>query len=145
MGRAAHGKSSVRRRSNETQGSVGSFYLCSCLRACSMVSATWEGPGEPPPEPPWQPPAELEVRAWCRSTLKAIAFVMSCYVMDHDGAFPPRISSVREAGGYPPILMFLKHGTEDRPPPGTSVEDWMDYFYVYWPEGVKTPGDYSIL
>ena len=89
---------------------------------------------------------ELAYRAGCRSRIRAAAFTISNDVMDQDGVFPQSMSSMR-GFSQESITLFVKHQHGDQwdPPPGTSIDDWMDYFYVYWPEGIKTPGHYPIL
>lgn len=95
---------------------------------------------------PWlQRRHELALRTDCRSYLKGAAFQMSTYVARHQGAFPPSISSMSDHG-QEGMMIALNHGfLRSGPPPGTSVEDWLDHFYIYWPEGVNTPDDYPIL
>ncbi len=66
---------------------------------------------------------------------------MRMYAMDHDGAFPPDFASLAEDYAPNPRL-YACPSSGTVPGSITNVDEWMDYIYIYWPEGEKTPTNY---
>lgn len=63
------------------------------------------------------------------------------YVLDHDGAFPPNFATLaRTYANAPKLYICPSSGTE--PGPMETVDEWMDYIYIYWPDGTNTPAHY---
>jgi len=63
------------------------------------------------------------------------------YAMDHDRQFPPRLADMaREYANNPSLFVCPSSGTAHGET--TNVDEWMDYIYVYWPDGEDTPTNY---
>lgn len=84
----------------------------------------------------------------CTSRLRSIGCVINMYATeDHNGALPPTISALTFGHVYvsPALFRCPSKGINAVPPDGSTVDDWMDYLYIYWPEGKNTPKDYPLL
>ena len=81
-------------------------------------------------------------RARCISPLQCcLRKAMAMYAMDHDGQFPPNFAAL--AGEYvSQPKLFLCPGSGTLPGKMENVDEWMDYIYIYWPEGKETPANY---
>ena len=81
-------------------------------------------------------------RARCISPLHCcFRKAMLMYAMDHDGSFPSNFASLAHSyAANPRLYICPSSGTE----PGslTNVDEWMDYIYIPWPDGEKTPTNY---
>lgn len=63
------------------------------------------------------------------------------YSMDHNGAFPSNIHDLASYAGN--VKLFICPGSGTKPPPSIAeCTDWVDYIYISWPTGEKTPADY---
>ena len=66
---------------------------------------------------------------------------MSMYSMDHGGAFPSNMTGLADCGANSPKL-FLCPGSGTVPGHMANVDEWMDYIYIFWKDGDKTPTNY---
>lgn len=75
----------------------------------------------------------------CRAPLQCcIRKAMKLYAMDHDGQFPSNIASFAPSYASHPKL-YVCPGSGTRPGSITNVDEWMDYIYIHWPDGERTP------
>ena len=89
------------------------------------------------------PPArEWARRASCISPLQCcFRKAMKMYALDHNGQFPSNFADLAESYARQPKL-YLCPGSGTPPGSITNVDQWMDYIYIYWPDGEKTPTNY---
>lgn len=85
-------------------------------------------------------------RRHCLSQLASLGTVIALYASDYNGTFPPKIS-VLTSNGYlrPSVLKCPMPDINAVLPPGSNADQWMDYIYIYWPEGKDTPKDYPVI
>ena len=91
----------------------------------------------------WVPIArERARRTKCLAPLECcIRKALMMYSMDNHGRFPPKLAEMaREYANNPKL--FVCPSTRTVYGSTTNVDDWMDYVYVYWPDGEKTPTNY---
>ena len=86
----------------------------------------------------------LGQRMHCRSQLGAVGAAITMYVVDHDGAFPIDIASFASHYANNPKI-YVCPGSKTELGTMTNVDKWMDYIYLYWPEGKATPEHYPLM
>jgi len=84
-------------------------------------------------------------RASCLSPLECcFRKALIIYSMDHDGQFPTNMAGLSTGQNcyvtQPKLFICKSNGT--KPGSLTNVDEWMDYTYIYWPTGTKTPTNY---
>ena len=82
-------------------------------------------------------------RARCLAPLhccfrKAIAM----YAMDHNGAFPTSITEIACYADNVKLYICPSSGTKSTASRVRDLTNWMDYIYIHWPDGEKTPANY---
>jgi hypothetical protein len=70
-----------------------------------------------------------------------IGKIFHLYAIQHDGAFPPNLLTLLS----PPYCAPLEIFWTKRHLKLTSIEDSIDYIYIYWPTGMKTPKNYPLM
>ncbi len=80
---------------------------------------------------------------------KNIHFIIQMYSMENSGRFPKSLKeSFDYMGGDKSLKSLFKcpgraHDLkEDKP---DEMDSWVDYIYIYWSEGVKTPSEYPLV
>ena len=90
----------------------------------------------------WLPVQALVMRRVCQMNyLRNAAFHMHMFSTDHNGMFPTNVAEVQVYAST--AMHFHCPGRPlQSPVRWANINEWMDYIYVYWPEGEKTPHDY---
>lgn len=76
-------------------------------------------------------------RQQCRSRLsRSLHMLVWMYEKEH-GAFPSKMTALETSADI--RRLFVCGERRGRLGPMSDVDEWMDYIYVYWPTGEKTP------
>lgn len=77
----------------------------------------------------------------CQSNLASMGQAFGTYAIDSGETFPLK------AQECPAIAsLILQCGNNRKKDLSLATADeWMDYIYVYWPDGTNTPGDYPVM
>ena len=83
-------------------------------------------------------------RTTCRNQLRAITFVIRLFAEDHQGAFPHSLSGLAPTYVNDPEL-FRCSDTLTTLGSMTNVDQWMDYIYIHWDQGIRTPTNFPLM
>jgi hypothetical protein len=81
----------------------------------------------------------------CQSQLRSIGAVIALYAEYHEGQFPPHMSDLLSWNRMSEEVFKCPPNSVDRHGAGATLEESSDYLYVYWPDGMSTPGEYPVL
>lgn len=85
---------------------------------------------------------ELARRYQCRAALRSTCLVLNLYRERHAGELPLSFSAL---SNYTSPRLFVCAGSDKRAGSWTNTTDWMDYFYVRWPEVTEIYTNYPLM
>ena len=92
---------------------------------------------------PWA--KERARRSSCGSNLRGVWCTLQIYSMDHDGSYPGRLELLGKNTYITQPKIFVCKSAGTIAGSMTDVDDWMDYTYIYWPQGKNTPSNFPVM
>ena len=84
----------------------------------------------------------------CPAKLSRLGDAIVQYANDNRDAFPPSAADLIVPGRMYVAQSYFRCPKADSravPPQSIATDGRMDYLYVYWPDGLKTPRDYPVM